>query len=196
MRRYLFYRLRKRSGSFTLIELLVVIAVILILAGLGLSAGEGVMSQAARSRTRAEIQAISAAMENYKADNGVYPAYDFAGGPSSYVSSDGSVANGPYQLSSEFLYEILAAKTNFTDVTPVGVKCYMSFRADQLGNYSAGAGSVYIQDAFGYSYGYNTGTATTDIPYNGTNLFDLWSTGGALYTTTNPTNSWISNWAQ
>jgi prepilin-type N-terminal cleavage/methylation domain-containing protein len=195
MRRDLFYRLKKRSGSFTLVELLVVIAVILILAGLGLSAGEGVMNRAERSRTRAEIQAMAAALESYKADNGIYPSYDIGLTTNNYVSADGTV--GSYQNSSELLYQSLAGKTNFTDTTNNAGKIYMSFKADQVGNNTAGL-DTYVQDAFGYSYGYNTGsTSTHDVPYNGWGFYDLWSTGGALSSATPPTNAaWISNWAQ
>src|SRR5438045_3906174 len=58
---------------FIIIELLVVIALIIILAGLILSTIGYVQNKAARSRAETEIAAISAALENYKADNGIYP---------------------------------------------------------------------------------------------------------------------------
>jgi prepilin-type N-terminal cleavage/methylation domain-containing protein len=207
MRRDLFNQLRKKSGSFTLVELLVVIAIILILAGLGLFAGEGVMNQAERSRSRAEIQAMAAALESYKADNGIYPAaFTIPTGTNnnySCASQDGT--GGDYQQASQILYQALSGKIYFTDVTftaPSG-KGYMSFNINQLGNTISGSGNTYIQDPFGYSYCYYTGdtpvaptTTQSHPPYNGTGFYDLWSTGGALYTTTNPTNSWISNWAQ
>src|SRR5204863_225649 len=61
------------EAAFTIIELLVVIALIIILAGLILSTVGYVQNKAARSRAEAEIAAISAALENYKADNGIYP---------------------------------------------------------------------------------------------------------------------------
>src|SRR5205085_1690072 len=59
--------------AFTIIELLVVIALIIVLAGLVLSTIGYVQSKAARSRAETEIAAISAALENYKSDNGIYP---------------------------------------------------------------------------------------------------------------------------
>src|SRR5260370_32516883 len=59
--------------AFTLIELLVVIAIIIILAGLILSTVGYVQKKGARSRAEAEIAAMSAALESYKADNGIYP---------------------------------------------------------------------------------------------------------------------------
>jgi type II secretory pathway pseudopilin PulG len=61
------------EASFTIIELLVVIAIIVILAGLILSTADYVQKKGARSRAEAEIAAMSAACESYKADNGIYP---------------------------------------------------------------------------------------------------------------------------
>ncbi|MEY2555301.1 MAG: hypothetical protein QOF93_445 [Verrucomicrobiota bacterium] len=61
------------EASFTIIELLVVISIIIILAGLILSTVGYVQKKGARSRAEAEIAAISAALESYKADNGIYP---------------------------------------------------------------------------------------------------------------------------
>lgn len=64
----------RRCDAFTLIELLVVIAIIAILAGLTLAAVGGVQQKAARSRAESEIAALSAAIDSYKLDLGVYPA--------------------------------------------------------------------------------------------------------------------------
>jgi len=61
------------SGGFTLIELLIVITIIAILASLVLAAAGSVQKKGARSRTEAEIAALGAALESYKADNGDYP---------------------------------------------------------------------------------------------------------------------------
>jgi type II secretory pathway pseudopilin PulG len=65
-------RLTNETG-FTLIELIVVTAVIIILTGLVLSTVGYVQKKAARARAETEIAAMSAACENYKADNGIYP---------------------------------------------------------------------------------------------------------------------------
>ena len=61
------------SNAFTILELLIVISIIIVLAGLILATSGYVQNKGARSRTEAEIAAISAALENYKADNGIYP---------------------------------------------------------------------------------------------------------------------------
>ena len=65
--------LRSPLSGFTLLELLVVIAIIAILAGLILSTAGFIQKKGAMSRAEAEIAALSAALESYKADNGDYP---------------------------------------------------------------------------------------------------------------------------
>src|SRR5437773_11877199 len=62
-----------RNSAVTIIELLLVIIIILILAGLILSISSYVQNKGARARAETEIAAISAALESYKADNGIYP---------------------------------------------------------------------------------------------------------------------------
>ncbi len=63
------------TRGFTLIELLVVIAIIAILAGLVLQTAGYVQRKGATSRAQAEIAAISAALESFKADMGDYPLW-------------------------------------------------------------------------------------------------------------------------
>src|SRR6267143_4878825 len=72
---------RRHNAAFTLIELIVVTAVIIILTGLVLSTVGYVQKKGARARAETEIAAMSAALENYKADNGIYvrgPAADIS----------------------------------------------------------------------------------------------------------------------
>src|SRR4051794_2483681 len=63
----------REAAAFTIIELLIVITIIIVLAGLTIATMGYVQEKARRSRAEAEIAAISAALENYKADNGIYP---------------------------------------------------------------------------------------------------------------------------
>src|SRR6266699_2304697 len=63
----------RAEGAMTIIELLVVIIIIFILAGLVLSISSYVQNKGTRARAETEIAAISAALESYKADNGIYP---------------------------------------------------------------------------------------------------------------------------
>ena len=63
-----------RSPAFTLIELLVTITVIAILASLTLAAMGGVNQKTSGDKAKAEIAAISNALEQYKSINDSYPA--------------------------------------------------------------------------------------------------------------------------
>ena len=63
------------GNAFTILELLIVISIIIVLAGLILATSGYVQKKGARSRAEAEIAALSAALENYKADNGIYPTH-------------------------------------------------------------------------------------------------------------------------
>src|SRR6266496_209271 len=66
-------RSERGYNAFTLIELIVVVGVIIILTGLVLSTVGYARKKGARARAETEIAAMSAACENYKADNGIYP---------------------------------------------------------------------------------------------------------------------------
>lgn len=71
-------------GGFTLIELLVVLAILAVLASLILGIAGHVQQSAAVRRTGAELAALTAALENYRADQGDYPTNGNAGlGPES-----------------------------------------------------------------------------------------------------------------
>ena len=68
-------------------ELLIVIAIIAILASLVLAAAGSVQKKGARSRTEAEIAALGAALESYKADNGDYPSNSLANNSAALVTT-------------------------------------------------------------------------------------------------------------
>jgi len=180
-------RRRGKSASFTLVEMLTVILIIAILMAITIMASEGVLNMAARSRARAEIAAMGSALDNYKTDNGAYPTNDM-GSSTNYATAclDPTAAN--YVDASQNLFQSLTGLTNFTDTpTTVTSTNYISFKANQV----SGLTNTGVQDPFGYAYGYNTNS-----PLNGEGFFDLWSTGGAISTTTNPMSNWLSNWSQ
>jgi len=172
--------------GFTIVEVLVVMAIILVLAGLILATSSYVHNKGARSRAEAEIAAMSAALENYKADNGAYPS----GTPPTLLNarSDFVTTDTKYQNASLFLYEQLSGDTN-GDRSVEG-KSYFTFKDNQL--YPPTGTITYIKDPFGYSYGYSTAgqTGTSGLGYNPT--FDLWSTAGSSATT--GVAGWIKNW--
>jgi type II secretory pathway pseudopilin PulG len=176
-------------SAFTLIELIVVIAVIIILAGLVLSTVGYVQKKGARARAETEIAAMSAACENYKADNGVYP--NNADTNSLDPKTNGNPST--YNLASFALYTLLSGDSTGSR-SPSG-KSYMEFKPKMLLP-PGGTGTVTaIADPFGNSYGYST--ANQADPTKGYNpTFDLWST--CSLTTSPPStaaqNQWIKNW--
>ena len=179
-----------RAGAFTIIELIVVISIILVLAGLVLATSSYVHNKGARSRAEAEIAAFSAALENYKADNGVYPSNGDTAALDARHDFNPSETPLPnkYTKGSLWVYKQLSGDLNGDRA--VEASSYFSFKDNQL---SPATGTVaYIKDPFGNSYGYSTAgqAGTSGIGYNPT--FDLWSTAGQ---TTSPGQSqWVKNW--
>src|SRR5882672_4133796 len=98
----------KKLRAFTIIELLVVIAIIIILASLILSTAGYVQKKGARSRAEAEIAAISAALESYKADNGIYPTT----ANTTALDARTAINSSIYQSASFDLYSALTGDTN------------------------------------------------------------------------------------
>ena len=203
------YRTRAVLRAFTIIELLVVITIIIILAGLILSTIGYVQKKGARSRAETEIAAMSAALESYKADNGIYPRDATASSTdnlaaltdSSYAtksppdpvptSYDPSVA--AYSAASFYLYGQLSGNVS-GDRSTVNQTAYFQFKPNMLSP-AGGTGTVTaIRDPFGNSYGYSTAKQANSA--NGFNpTFDLWSTAGTVNANSSAYEAqWIKNW--
>jgi prepilin-type N-terminal cleavage/methylation domain-containing protein len=146
----------RRFRGFTLIELLTVMAV--ILAGLILSVAGYVTKKGALARAQAEVQALSAGCESYKADNGTYPEMTIPPATPS-VSSTSFTSNIPsdnldprtmgnpttgysgvpgspaaYGTTSFELYVALTSDSNGTQQTVAGTKNYIpDIKPDVLG---------------------------------------------------------------
>jgi type II secretory pathway pseudopilin PulG len=211
------------GGAFTFIELLVVIAIIIILAGLILSTMGYVQKKGARARAETEIAAMSAALESYKADNGVYPR-PLSTTPNSTTDAldartmgDPVTANATvYRAASLVLYRALSGDRNLDRVVSAAGEIldidgstlgtpltqlptsYYTFKPNQLSPTDQTQTPVdFIRDPFGNSYGYSTANQADPATPKGYNpTFDLWSTLGL---TTNPptdaiTQQWIKNW--
>jgi type II secretory pathway pseudopilin PulG len=206
-------------GAFTLIELIVVIAIIIILAGLILSTVGYVQKKGARSRAETEIAAMSAALESYKADNGIY-----ARDPTPNTATDtvnartmGDPTATLYRSASLVLYRALSGDRNLdrivnatdqnfkidgTTLSPPLTQppaSYYTFKPNQLSPTDQTQTPIeFIRDPFGNSYAYSTANQADPIKgYNPT--FDLWSTAGLSTDpdgtgTDTTTQQWIKNW--
>lgn len=125
------------TGGFTLIELLIVITIIAILASLVLAAAGSVQKKGGRSRTEAEIAALGAALESYKADNGDYPT------------------NGTYGSQSPGSFNLV------TSLMPTSGKPYYEFKT----KFTNSSGFIDPFGA-NYNYNYATNGATNNGPNN------------------------------
>ncbi len=207
----------RAEGAVTIIELLVVIIIILILAGLVLSISSYVQNKGARARAETEIAAISAALESYKADNGIYPANNATNSLDPTTTTDPSSSS--YISASNYLYIQLSGDSdgNPTTTSSSDTRNYLSgsLKQSMLSPNPPGA-NTYFHDPFRNrntssstlvpynSYGYSTSKNPIANPtgystaggYNPT--FDLWSTAGTGTSgTPSPSpiqNTWIKNW--
>ncbi|HEY7000954.1 MAG TPA: prepilin-type N-terminal cleavage/methylation domain-containing protein [Candidatus Udaeobacter sp.] len=165
---------KRHYTAFTLIELMVVIAVIVILAGLILSTVGYVQKKAARSRAETEIASMSAALEGYKADNGIYPQNALATG-----------AHALYQGLSGDGNDAIGGTTASTGTPGSSGKSYMTLKTNML-NPNPPDATARVIDPFRNDYNYLAPGA------NNTATFDLWSIATAN-PTTDP-NQWVKNW--
>ena len=211
----------RAAGAFTLVELLVVITIIIILAGLVLATVGYVQKKAARSRSEAEIAAISASLESYKADNGIYVRDPTANTATDKLNARtmldpvGADATN-YKAASLVLYRALSGDRNLDRVVNVTdqnfdidgstlaspltrlPQSYFAFKPNQLSPNDQTQSVQFVRDPFGNSYGYST--AYQFDPNTGYNpTYDLWSTAGIAPSPT-PTppatqqDRWIKNW--
>jgi prepilin-type N-terminal cleavage/methylation domain-containing protein len=137
------------STGFTLIELLVVVAVIGILAGLALAAMGGIQKRGARAKAESDIQAISAAIEEFHRDFGKYPE-----------------AN-----SNALFRELVGASATINNI-PGKIKVYFEPPPGIIGTNASGQN--FFQDPWGTGYFF----ITSGAGMRNRGLFDLYSTAG------------------
>jgi general secretion pathway protein G len=188
-------------AAFTILEILIVIGIILILAGFVLAISGFVQEKGKRSRAEAEIAAISAALESYKADNGIYPRDNPGNQFTDNLDARSSTDPTNYRNASFYLFTQLSGLD--AGQNPLtGAKPYFTFKPQMLDGTRDSNGNVtsvsYIRDPFGNSYGYST--AYQKDPNTGYNpTYDLWSTANykapaSPTPTPTPQTFWIKNW--
>ena len=223
------------SSGFTLIEVITAMAVILILTGLVIQISGYVTNRGSKARATAEIAMLSTACESYKADAGAYPE-DLGGAEVTNKlkpKKDFKPTKEEYELANRFLYRELSGDKLGTGDFPDGVpdkdepRYLKEFDPKLLKTNKDSSGKItevrFIQDPFGYPYGYSTAAARDERKYlqdlrekgssarrpsaaemDGFNSasFDLWSTGGSK-PSSDPTDEkskelewakWIKNW--
>jgi prepilin-type N-terminal cleavage/methylation domain-containing protein len=164
----------RRYNAFTLIELIVVVGIIAILSALVLSTVGYARKKAGRARAETEIAAMSAALEGYKSDNAVYPAYSGATG-----------AHALYQGLSGDGNDAIGGTTASTGIPGSTGKSYMALKPGMLIPNPPDA-TTRVLDPFRNDYNYVApGT-------NNVGTFDLWSIANANPPTDQ--NQWIKNW--
>ena len=185
----------RAEGAVTIIELLLVIIIILILAGLILSISSYVQNKGARARAETEIAAMAAALESYKADNGIYPRDNPGNQYTDNLNAkvDADPTQSKYQNASLYLFFQLSG-LDASQQPVANMKSYFAFKPQMLGHPAGNTTTVaYIRDPFGNSYGYSTANqGSTSAGYNPT--FDLWSAGSTASPTPTPPAGWIKNW--
>ncbi|CAN5538030.1 N/A [soil metagenome] len=169
---------RSSCHAFTIIELLIVMAIIAVLAELVLGTAGYVQKKGARSRAEAEVAAISAALESYKADNGAYPQFS---------ATNGS-GHALYQALSGDGDDAIGGSTASQGTTPADAKSYMALRASMLKPNPPDASSRVV-DPWVSDYNYRS-------PGQVNPTFDLWSTGppDSNGDQNQDSNQFIKNW--
>lgn len=175
----------RTAGAFTLIELLIVVAIIIVLGGLILATSSYVQTKGKRSRAEAEIAAMAAALENYKADNGVYPRDAVTDG---LAVTTTTLSN--YDAPSLKLYEYLSGDSDHDRVEES--KAYFPFKPNQLSPVDQSKAVTAIRDPFGNPYGYSTMKASGSTKNGFNPTFDLWSIADGAPGTDQ--TKWIRNW--
>jgi len=198
----------ERRTAFTLIELMVVISILGILMSMILGIQRYAQTKSNRSRAEAEIAAISAAAEAYKADNGSFPRSTETDALSGVNDSAPSDPGQDYKDSNLALYVMLTGdadkngRPDSTEGKTGALPLYMTFKAAQLswsGGVNGSGNVLFARDPWGkaYPYGYSTKRNAAlekngaDDPTVGHNItFDVWCIAG----TPDKPAAWISNW--
>ncbi|MEJ6580215.1 MAG: prepilin-type N-terminal cleavage/methylation domain-containing protein [Akkermansiaceae bacterium] len=156
-----FYSIKRVRRGFSLIELLVVISIIVILAGIGLTAFSSVKKNQAIKLTQVRIKNASLKLQEYaNENNGLYP-----------VGEDAS---------SSILYNTLSGDYSGQGKDPTGPVFWKELLNKDPSLVGTLQGKKVILDAFGQSLRYRaardeSGEIVPDVKNDGS--FDIWSIG-------------------
>ena len=157
---------RHSYAAFTLIELMAVITIIVILAALVLGGKAFVDDRQAKEKAKLQISMISKALEEYKLDNGAYPATanTTSGSDTSKLLFDALYFKGAQDTTGD-------TKIYISALDPVGSK--------QGWTTGTASSSTKIIDPWGNEYRYRSATNSAGTANNATQNpdFDLWSCG-------------------
>lgn len=209
-------KLRSPRG-FTLIEMITVIAVLVVLASLVIATAGFVQNKASRTQAEGEIKMLSGACESYKIDTGSVPRDDAT--DKLDPREDVAPTSGKYQRANLQLYSSIMGdfepKDSPDGKLDEGAKRYVDLPTKMLSYTKDPSGGIqtvkYIQDPFGYAYGYSTAQNEQEEDYRkdlrknptlarptelkGYNAsFDMWSTANS--TTITQKGKWVKNWAE
>jgi prepilin-type N-terminal cleavage/methylation domain-containing protein len=209
------------ARGFTLIELLIVISIIALLAALSMGLFSTAQERAARSRTTATLQAITSALERYKADNGEYPAPKNPGKTANVGGNNLTIGGA------QMLYQAItgdgsdAIDLGTTQGKPSDGQIDDSEKKftinvdfipskDATGNYRSKlnatmvvSGDFFLVDGFGHPFFYSRGDDPQSQSVN-KGSFDVWSVAQSKNISTSfsladkgnkdMTGPWIKNW--
>lgn len=157
---------RRHPAAFTLIELMAVITIIVILAGLVVGGMGYVNEKQAREKARVQVQLLSKALEDYKMDNGTYPATGNAADPS--ASNTNTLFKALYWDGASDASG--AKKIYLPELDP----------ANNKQGWTSGTGqAATLVDPWGNHYRYRTAVNNTGAANSHSQNpdFDLWSAG-------------------
>lgn len=179
----------QRDG-FTLIELLCVVTIIIILVGMIVGTSSYMNRKALEAAITSEIKAMEVAIENYKADNGVYPGawtdtnYD----GTTWFNKAPAFTPVPPDSNPWFNSCKLAEALWPTN----GTKIYLNLKPNQVKVYmNSGVTNYHILDPLGTPYAY------MPVGIANPSTFDIWSVGfdgKSQHPKFSQTNDDIGNW--